>query len=199
MNQPKNQSIKLSDLSFNFSFITSGAEAGFFSMSGLSMDVLAPIWELADVDKDNRLSKTEFAIAMHIILRLQTRGLKCPSKLPAVLNPAHPAFPQQHSSRAPPLGGDLEGLRDSKSYPSLPGEATGRFVLCAHVCMCGVCVCRETRCADFKCSLTHLVLFFCLFPFIVFVFVFVFVSFCFCFCPFFVFFCFFFWQKGQNP
>ena len=39
----------------------------FFSKSGLPIEILANVWDLADVRKSGSLSKDEFAIAMHLI------------------------------------------------------------------------------------------------------------------------------------
>ena len=63
----------------------SGAEAKlFFEQSNLTATQLATIWQLADIDKDNRLSSREFAIAMHLIMKVrQTHVL--PTVLPSVL------------------------------------------------------------------------------------------------------------------
>lgn len=46
-----------------------GSEAvSLFSKSGLDRQALRSIWNLADEPVDNRLSRTEFAVAMHLIV-----------------------------------------------------------------------------------------------------------------------------------
>eukprot|EP01125_Pyxidicula_operculata_P010783 TRINITY_DN3553_c0_g1_i2.p1 TRINITY_DN3553_c0_g1~~TRINITY_DN3553_c0_g1_i2.p1 ORF type:complete len:419 (+),score=124.30 TRINITY_DN3553_c0_g1_i2:232-1488(+) len=47
--------------------VTGAAAIALFSKSNLSQDVLAKVWEMSDLDKDNSLSESEFAIAMHLI------------------------------------------------------------------------------------------------------------------------------------
>lgn len=63
-----------------------GAEAvALFSKSGLERDALAKIWQLADMDKDNRLNKHEFCVAMHLIVCVSKKGLAMPQVLPDYL------------------------------------------------------------------------------------------------------------------
>lgn len=58
----------------------------FFSKSGLPIEVLANLWDLADVRKTGSLSKDEFAIAMHLIHGCLA-GKPLPSTLPESLIP----------------------------------------------------------------------------------------------------------------
>ncbi|OXV06027.1 hypothetical protein Egran_06203 [Elaphomyces granulatus] len=63
----------------------SGDQAvAFFGNAKLAEDVLAQIWDLADIDADGQLTKDEFAVAMYLVR--QQRNKKEP--LPAVLPPA---------------------------------------------------------------------------------------------------------------
>ncbi|EEA22920.1 hypothetical protein EYB25_005689 [Talaromyces marneffei] len=65
--------------------IISGDQAvAFFTNAQLPEDVLAQIWDLADIDADGQLTKDEFAVAMYLVR--QVRGKKEP--LPATLPPA---------------------------------------------------------------------------------------------------------------
>ncbi|OOQ91643.1 UBA/TS-N domain protein [Penicillium brasilianum] len=64
--------------------ITGDQAVGFFMKAQLPEEVLAQIWDLADIDADGQLSRDEFAVAMYLV-RLQ-RGGKEP--LPQVLPPA---------------------------------------------------------------------------------------------------------------
>ncbi|KUL84778.1 hypothetical protein ZTR_07272 [Talaromyces verruculosus] len=65
--------------------IISGDQAvAFFTNAQLPEDVLAQIWDLADIDADGQLTKDEFAVAMYLVR--QQRGKKEP--LPATLPPA---------------------------------------------------------------------------------------------------------------
>lgn len=59
----------------------------FFSKSGLPIEVLANVWDLADIRKSGSLSKDEFAVAMHLIHGC-LGGNPLPSTLPESLIPA---------------------------------------------------------------------------------------------------------------
>ncbi|CAL8316719.1 unnamed protein product [Merluccius merluccius] len=64
----------------------------FFLQSGLPPPVLAEIWGLADLDRDGKMDRLEFSIAMKLIkLKLQGRGL--PSSLPVVMKQSPMANP----------------------------------------------------------------------------------------------------------
>lgn len=54
--------------------------------SKLPNPVLGKIWKLADVDKDGRLDKDEFALAMHLI-HVKLNGSEIPATLPEHLIP----------------------------------------------------------------------------------------------------------------
>lgn len=70
-------------------FITGEEAVPFFSNSKLPEDVLATIWDLADITKAGRLSKDEFAIAMYLIRQQRSRrdGQGLPETLPLNLIP----------------------------------------------------------------------------------------------------------------
>lgn len=65
-------------------FITGEQAVQFFSDSGLPEDVLAGIWDLADINSEGQLSRDEFAVAMYLI-RQQRKQDRTP--LPATLPP----------------------------------------------------------------------------------------------------------------
>lgn len=67
-------------------FITGEEAVPFFSQSKLNEDVLAQIWDLADVRSEGRLNKDEFAIAMYLI-RQQRSSRDGVPPLPATLPP----------------------------------------------------------------------------------------------------------------
>jgi uncharacterized protein YoxC len=56
-----------------------------FQQSGLDMPTLQQIWQLADYDKDERLSSKEFAIGLHLIVCVTKRGQWLPHSLPPEL------------------------------------------------------------------------------------------------------------------
>ncbi|TIB66930.1 hypothetical protein E3P77_01929 [Wallemia ichthyophaga] len=122
----------------------------FFSKSGLPIDVLANVWDLADVRKSGSLSKDEFAIAMHLIHRCLA-GNPLPPTLPDSLIPASSRMPgtaanasttprkptddlfdlmgdesdlqPQHSGAPPPLSTQPTGL--SAQGTGLSAQSTG--------------------------------------------------------------------------
>ncbi|KAI8049477.1 hypothetical protein BDF22DRAFT_181495 [Syncephalis plumigaleata] len=67
-------------------FIGGDEAVRFFLNSKLPESVLAHIWDLADINKSGRLTRDEFAVAMHLIHR-QLRGQPLPSALPNSLIP----------------------------------------------------------------------------------------------------------------
>lgn len=108
----------------------------FFSTSGLSEDLLASIWDLADINSEGRLSRDEFAVAMYLIR--QQRGKTndrgdLPSTLPAglvppnmrqrVMPPSQPTAPTfdnaAHAPQQPKSAADdLFGLDALSSDPA---------------------------------------------------------------------------------
>mmetsp|Transcript_27096 Transcript_27096/g.58772 ORF Transcript_27096/g.58772 Transcript_27096/m.58772 type:complete len:1005 (+) Transcript_27096:150-3164(+) len=75
-----------------------GAEAvGLFSKSGADKAALRQIWNMADDPVDNRLSKLEFAIAMHLIVCITKKNLPVPASLP----PSLKALKDQEAGGAP--------------------------------------------------------------------------------------------------
>ncbi|XP_061601328.1 intersectin-2b [Cololabis saira] len=56
----------------------------FFLQSGLPASVLAEIWALADINKDGKMDRLEFSIAMKLI-KLKLQGTSLPSALPIIM------------------------------------------------------------------------------------------------------------------
>jgi hypothetical protein len=56
-----------------------------FTKSGLNKEVLRDIWNLVDNPVDNRLSRLEFATAMHLIVCISKKNLPLPTTLPPSL------------------------------------------------------------------------------------------------------------------
>ena len=74
----------------NQGFITGDQAVEFFSNSRLPEEILASIWDLADINGEGRLNKDQFAVAMYLIR--QQRGTKdgrgaLPTTLPPALVP----------------------------------------------------------------------------------------------------------------
>ncbi|KAL4244391.1 hypothetical protein ABKN59_010425 [Abortiporus biennis] len=67
-------------------YIEGEAAVPFLSKSKLEVGVLEKIWDLADADSDGRLSKEDFAIAMHLV-KEKLAGKDLPETLPTSLTP----------------------------------------------------------------------------------------------------------------
>ena len=118
--------------------ISLGNEAvAFFLTSKLSDELLAHIWDLADIQKQGKLNRDTFAVAMHLI-RQKMAGKDLPASLPASLVP--PSLRQQVSapaSQSPPLQtlqpssatqdlfglDNIFGLSSTTAQPGSPGSA----------------------------------------------------------------------------
>ncbi|AEO71861.1 uncharacterized protein THITE_2124731 [Thermothielavioides terrestris NRRL 8126] len=71
-------------------FITGEEAVPFFSQSNLSEDILAQIWDLADIHSEGRLSRDEFAVAMYLIRQQRSKrdgSVALPATLPPNLVP----------------------------------------------------------------------------------------------------------------
>lgn len=81
--------------------VISGDQAvAFFSNAQLSDDVLAQIWDLADIDADGQLTRDEFAVAMYLVRQQRARKEPLPTTLPPALVP--PSFRRQPAVARPP-------------------------------------------------------------------------------------------------
>jgi len=85
----------------------------FFLTSKLPDEVLAQIWDLADITKQGRLYKDTFAVSMHLI-GLKIRGIYLPPKLPASLVP--PRFRKSISAATT----DSRTLEQGHATPATP-------------------------------------------------------------------------------
>ncbi|KAH6313414.1 hypothetical protein HBI38_156800 [Parastagonospora nodorum] len=114
-------------------FITGDQAVRFFSDSGLPEDVLAGIWDLADINSEGQLSRDEFSVAMYLI-RQQRKGDALPTTLPPSLIPpslrtaANQAVPVP-AQAAPPApqpksaADDLFGLDAFTAPTAAPAQA----------------------------------------------------------------------------
>ena len=83
----------------NNGFITGDQAVNFFSSSRLSEDILAQIWDLADINSEGRLSQDEFAVAMYLVRQQRAKRAGqdvLPQSLPRNLVP-----PKMRSQQAP--------------------------------------------------------------------------------------------------
>ncbi|TGZ73989.1 hypothetical protein CRM22_001204 [Opisthorchis felineus] len=82
-------------------FITGVEARGVFLQSGLSQQILAHIWSLADLDKDGNLNCDEFCIAAFLIDKALT-GVQLPATLPSGLYPSQLRAGRQTPSNLQP-------------------------------------------------------------------------------------------------
>ncbi|KAF9732065.1 hypothetical protein PMIN02_004125 [Paraphaeosphaeria minitans] len=83
-------------------FITGEQAVHFFSDSGLPEDVLAGIWDLADINSEGQLSRDEFAVAMYLI---RQQRMKDRAPLPTTLPPHLIPPSMRNQIRQAPLSG----------------------------------------------------------------------------------------------
>ncbi|KAI9816348.1 MAG: hypothetical protein M1832_005105 [Thelocarpon impressellum] len=115
-------------------FITGDEAVHFFGNSRLPEEILAQIWDLADINSEGHLNRDEFAVAMYLIR--QQRGTQdgrgmLPASLPPNLippsmrqqirppaQPTAPAFDNAAYATAKPASEDLFGLDAFSSSPA---------------------------------------------------------------------------------
>ncbi|XP_049588103.1 epidermal growth factor receptor substrate 15-like 1 isoform X8 [Syngnathus scovelli] len=101
-----------------------------FMQSGLSQGVLAHIWALADTRQMGKLTREQFALAMHLIQQKVSKGVDPPQALTAdMIPPSERGTPvQSMSGYMTPVGSEMAALsemrRDSSSSVG-SGEFTG--------------------------------------------------------------------------
>ena len=66
-------------------FINGAEGRAFFQKSHLPFEQLGKIWKMADEDRDNKLSRPEFFIAMHLVYST-LKGHPLPAQLPPTLS-----------------------------------------------------------------------------------------------------------------
>lgn len=131
----------------NRGFITGDQAISFFSNSRLPEDLLAQIWDLADINREGSLNKDEFAVAM-FLTRQQRNNKDGRDPLPQTLPPnfvppsmrrlqaapAQPSFPDFGSTdnvaASKPASEDPFGLGDAFTKPpSQIAQSTGDSAL----------------------------------------------------------------------
>uniref|UniRef100_A0A3B4T6Q1 Intersectin 2b n=1 Tax=Seriola dumerili TaxID=41447 RepID=A0A3B4T6Q1_SERDU len=75
---------KFDTLSPSMGYVSGEQARKFFLQSGLPASVLAEIWSLADMNKDGKMDRLEFSIAMKLI-KLKLQGTPLPSALPIIM------------------------------------------------------------------------------------------------------------------
>ena len=129
----------------NRGFITGEQAVAFFGNARLPEEILAQIWDLADINSEGQLNKDEFAVAMYLIR--QQRGSKdgrgnLPATLPPALvppimrrqqappsQPTAPAFEHAPITQPRSAAEDLFGLDAfSSPAPAQAAQSTGSSV-----------------------------------------------------------------------
>ena len=110
----------------NRGFITGDEAVPFFSNSKLPEEVLAQIWDLADINSQGQLTKDEFAVAMYLIR--QQRGKQdgrgtLPSQLPADLVP--PSMRNQIRPPQQPTAPDFDAVQQQPIAKSAADDLFG--------------------------------------------------------------------------
>ncbi|CUA75872.1 EH domain-containing and endocytosis protein 1 [Rhizoctonia solani] len=90
-------------------YIEGDVAVTFMVQSKLPEAILAQVWDLSDIDNDGRLTRDEFAVAMHLI-NGKLAGRELPTKLAPSLIP--PSFRTAASAPAPAAPAQSETLRD---------------------------------------------------------------------------------------
>ncbi|XP_024114464.2 epidermal growth factor receptor substrate 15-like 1 isoform X2 [Oryzias melastigma] len=111
-------------------FVSGQEVKDIFMQSGLSQNVLAHIWALADTRQIGKLTREQFSLAMHLIQQKVSKGIDPPQALSAdMIPPSERATPVPAvSGFVTPVGSDVAALsemrRDSSSSVG-SGEFTG--------------------------------------------------------------------------
>ncbi|KAG7328078.1 hypothetical protein KOW79_008022 [Hemibagrus wyckioides] len=95
-------------------FVTGEKARGFFLQSGLPSSVLAEIWALADMNKDGKMDRLEFSIAMKLI-KMKLQGQNLPSALPIIMK--QPPVPAP-TMPLTPLG--MGSMQNMPIVPTMP-------------------------------------------------------------------------------
>ncbi|KAF5324862.1 hypothetical protein D9611_004533 [Ephemerocybe angulata] len=97
----------------------------FMLQSGLPGEILASVWDLADINNDGRLTRDGFAVAMYLIQK-KLIGVEIPTQLPpSLIPPSMRARVAQQS--APPPQQDLFSFDDSPPPSAIAPQQTGGF------------------------------------------------------------------------
>ena len=107
-------------------FLTGQQSRDFFFKSNLPPAVLAKIWELSDLNRDGRLDRREFSLAMHLI-RKRIQGVELPPALPpSMMSPSNSVGGGAWSSTLPDLLQQQQQQRPvASSPPSMLGSMPG--------------------------------------------------------------------------
>ncbi|KAF7983076.1 hypothetical protein HWV62_23989 [Athelia sp. TMB] len=112
-------------------YIEGDVAVPFMLQSNLPEDILAQVWDLADINNDGRLTRDGFAVAMHLI-QGKLAGKEVPSTLPPSLVPpsmrssAGSAFSAQQQAQPQPQPEPIDLLWDDTPPPSASPAPTSQ-------------------------------------------------------------------------
>ncbi|KAJ8336341.1 hypothetical protein SKAU_G00396840 [Synaphobranchus kaupii] len=91
----------------------------FFLQSGLPSPVLAEIWALADMNKDGKMDRLEFSIAMKLI-KMKLQGQSLPTSLPIIMKQPPMPSPSPMATSSARFGmGSMPNLSIMPTMPIL--------------------------------------------------------------------------------
>ena len=114
-------------------YITANEAVPIFAKSGLDNALLAVIWQMSDLDRDNRLTSKEFSLAFHLILCVGKRKLPCPSSLPPPLiafvqnAPAVPVTPNPAPKPTAPVASQHTPPPTAQTTPASISQAVSNI------------------------------------------------------------------------
>ncbi|XP_026233590.1 intersectin-2b isoform X2 [Anabas testudineus] len=114
---------KFDTLSPSMGYVSGEQAKKFFLQSGLSASVLAEIWALADMNKDGRMDRLEFSIAMKLI-KLKLHGTQLPSALPIIMKQPPVPVPKL-SNPTPAMNNPGYGIGVMPTIATMPGANLG--------------------------------------------------------------------------
>ncbi|XP_062366249.1 epidermal growth factor receptor substrate 15-like 1 isoform X6 [Cinclus cinclus] len=93
-------------------FVSGQEVKDIFMHSGLSQNLLAHIWALADTRQMGKLSKDQFALAMYLIQQKVSKGIDPPQVLPADMIPPTDRNTPIHDSASSVGSGEFTGVKE---------------------------------------------------------------------------------------
>ncbi|XP_055364431.1 epidermal growth factor receptor substrate 15-like 1 isoform X4 [Betta splendens] len=99
-----------------------------FIQSGLSQNILAHIWALADTRQIGKLTREQFALAMHLIQQKVSKGIDPPQTLtPDMIPPSERGTPVPSlSGYMTPVGSEMAALSEMRRLPTCKEVAKQR-------------------------------------------------------------------------
>ncbi|XP_022595239.1 intersectin-2-like isoform X1 [Seriola dumerili] len=121
---------KFDTLSPSMGYVSGEQARKFFLQSGLPASVLAEIWSLADMNKDGKMDRLEFSIAMKLI-KLKLQGTPLPSALPIIMK--QPPVPVPSLSK--PTSSMTNPAYGIGSVPNMPMMSGANFAMLTPISM----------------------------------------------------------------